>query len=198
MSVMHSMPRMMPPMLRFRHVPLLLLTALLCGTAHAAESAKAMLGVELGTRFRFPTCNSGEDTMTRRHCYAAAMTRKTPWGAEEYHLFYPRSGSIPYPRGEMIVDVIDGHIEAIHINTWGIEAQGPAMDALKLKYGPPQKQRSEKIRAHRARLPSLFAEWEMKDFSVKYDGTTTTIDWGRITLMSHRYRQIVRAYDAGR
>lgn len=195
---MHTMTRMMPPMPRLRHVLPLLLTALLCGAAHAAESAKAMLGVELGTRFLFPACSSGEDTMTRRHCYAAAMTRKTPWGAEEYHLFYPRSGTIPYPRGEMIVDVIDGFIEAIHINTWGIEAQGPAMDALKLKFGPPAKQRSEKIRAHRSRLSSLFAEWEMQDFSVKYDGTTTTIDWGRITLMSHRYRQIVRAYDAGR
>lgn len=170
----------------------------LAHAAGAAESPKAFFGVELGTRFAIPACGRGEDTMTSRLCHAAQMTRKTPWGADEYHVFYPRVGSVPYPRGEMLVDVVDGHIEAMHINTWGIEAQGPAMDALKLKFGPPAKQHSEKIRAHRARLPSVFAEWEMKDFSVKYDGTTTTIDWGRITLMTHRYRKIVSAFNAGR
>ncbi len=184
-------------MFRLRHVLLLVIT-LHCFASHAAEPAKSMLGVELGTPFRIPACSAGEEVMIRRHCHAPSLTRKTPLGADEYHVFYPRSGSVPYPRGEMLVDVVDGIVMAIHINTWGIEAQGPAMDALKLKFGPPQKQSSKKIRALRSRTPSLFAEWEMPDFSVRYEGTTTTIDWGRITLMTHRYRTMAGASIAKR
>ena len=176
----------------FRHLLCAALVLLpLTHAASAAESPKSFFGVELGARFAIPSCDRGEDTMTGRLCHAPQLKRSTPWGGDEYHVFYPRSGSVPYPRGEMLVDVVDGLIEAVHINTWGIEAQGPAMDALKLKYGPPAKQRSEKIRALRSRTPSVFADWEMKDYSVKYDGTTTTIDWGRITLATHRHRQIV-------
>jgi len=131
--------------------------------------------------------------MTRQHCYADALTTKTPWGAEQFHLFYPRETAAPYARGEMVVDVVNGIIEGIYINTWGIEGQGTALDALTRKYGAPTRSRTEKIKAHRSRYPSRFAEWELADFSVKLDGTTSTIDWGRIALVSHRYRQILHA-----
>ncbi len=157
-----------------------------------------MFGVELEKKFAIPACNTGENAITKRNCHLPSATAKTPWGATEYHVFFPRSGTVPYPRGEMRVEVVDGVILAIHIDTWGIEAQGPAMDALKAKFGPPGKQRSEKIRALRSRTPSIFAEWEMTDFSVRYDGTTSTIDWGRISLMTPRYRQIVRAHETRR
>jgi len=182
-------PRIMRPMPTIRH---LLYAAILLfpAIAGAADPAKTMFDVELGTRFLYPACARGEDTMTKRHCYADSLTAKTAWGAEQYHLFYPHNSSTPWARGEMMVEVVNGIIEAIHINTWGIQGQGTALETLTRKYGPPARSRSETIKAHRSRYPSKFAEWDFKDFTVKLDGTTTTIDWGRITLATQRYQKI--------
>ena len=194
---MHTL-RHLPPALRLPGFRLpvfcLLGFCLTVATARAADPAKTVFGVELGTRFAFPACARGEDTMTRRHCYSDALTAKLPWGATEYHVFYPRTESAPYARGEMVLAVINGHIEAMHINTWGIEGQGTALEALTKKYGPPARSRTEKIKALRSRHPSRFAEWELLDFSVRLDGTTSTIDWGRITLATNRYRQLAEAH----
>lgn len=179
-------------MKNLRH--LLLGLCLLTTAATAADPAKTMFGVELGARFIFPACARGEDALTKRHCHNATQIVKTPWGAEEYQVFYPRTEVVPYARGELVVDVVNGVIEAIHVSTWGIEAQGTAMTALKAKYGPPVRSRTEKIKGMRSRLPTQFAEWDMKDFSVRFDGTTSTIDWGRITLITRRYDQLRNEY----
>jgi hypothetical protein len=170
---------------------LLIATLLLAATVvHAADSSKTMFGVELGTRFAIPPCARGEDTMARRYCYAEALTAKTSRSSEEYHVFYPRAETVPWARGEMIVDVANGIIEAIHINTWGIEAQTLALDAMTLKYGPPARSRTEKIKGLRSRWPTKYAEWDLKDFSVKLDGTTGSVDWGRVTLATPRYKNM--------
>lgn len=180
----------------FRH---LLITALLLGptffaaVTHAADSAKTMFGVELGSRFTIPACARGEDTMAKRYCHAEALSAKTAWGSQEHHVFYPRAETVPWARGEMIVDVSNGVIEAIHINTWGIEAQTLALDAMTLKYGPPARSRSEKIKGLRSRWPTKYAEWDLRDFSVKLDGTTGSVDWGRVTLATPRHQSMRKA-----
>ncbi len=167
------------------------IAALVAATAGAADPAKTMIGVELGTRFTIPPCARGEETLTKRHCYVAAQSTKTPWGAEEHHVYYPSAAPIPYARGELVVDVLNGVIEAIHINTWGIEGQYSALEMLTKKYGPPTRERREKMKSQRARLPVVYAEWELTDFSAKLDGITSTFDWGRITLATHRYRKLI-------
>lgn len=193
-------------MTRLRQWPAALLYAVLyLGTAPitaiaaaTAESAKTMIGVELGSRFTIPPCARGEETLTKRHCYVAAQTNKTPWGAEEHHVYYPSAAPIPYARGELVVEVLSGVIEAIKINTWGIEGQYSALEALTKKYGPPTRERREKMKSQRARLPVVYAEWELTDFSAKLDGITSTFDWGRITLATHRYRKLVAAHAPAR
>ena len=172
----------------------LLVTAPVAVTAAAAEPAKSIFGVKLGTRFLIPACARGEDTMTKRHCHAESLTAKTAWGVEEYHVFYPHNATTPWARGEMVVEVSNGIIEAVHINTWGIQGQGTALEALTKKYGPPARARSEHIKAHRSRFPSKFAEWDLQDFSVKFYGTTSTIDWGRITLATRRHDKLKQEY----
>lgn len=164
----------------------------------AADPAKTMFGVELGTRFLISPCPAGVDTMTSRLCYVENLTKKTRWGSEEHAVFYPSTSATPWARGEMVVDVYQGFIEAIYVNTWGIQGQGTALETLTKKYGPPARSHSEKIAAHRSRYPSKFAEWDLKDFSVKLDGTTTTIDWGRITLITHRHRKIIQSHSTVR
>lgn len=174
---------------------LLITTVLLVSTVtHAADPAKTMFGVELGTRFAIPPCARGEDTMAKRYCYAEALTAKTAWGSEERHVFYPRAETVPWARGEMVVDVANGVIEAIYINTWGIEAQTIAIDEMTKKYGSPTRNRTEKIKGLRSRWPTKYAEWDLKDFSVRLDGTTGSIDWGRVTLATQRYDKLRQDY----
>ena len=183
---------MMPSMKIFRH--LLPILTLVASTAFASDAAKNVFGVELGSRFSFPACEQGEDALTKRHCYNAKQTVKTAWGTEEQQLFYPRATVVPYARGELSVEVVNGVIEAIHIHTWGIQAQGSALDALKKKYGPPTRSRSEKITGLRSRLPVEYAEWDAKDYSVRFTGVFTSIDWGRITLASPLYMKLLATH----
>ena len=178
----------MPPMKNLRH--LLLSLSLFAATAVAADPPKTVFGVELGGRFNFPVCERGEDALTKRHCYNAKQTVKTAWGTEEQQLFYPRTAIVPYARGELTVEVANGVIEAIHIHTWGIEAQSNALEALKKKYGPPTRSHSEKMKGLRSRFPVQYAEWDAKDYAVRFVGVVTSIDWGRITLGSPLYMKL--------
>ena len=130
-------------MKNLRH--LLIALSLVAGSAFAADTPKAIFGVELGSRFNYPACDRGEDALTKRHCYNAKQTVKTAWGTEEQQLFYPRASIVPYARGELTVEVVNGVIEAVHVHTWGIEAQSNALDALKQKYGPPARSHSRRL-----------------------------------------------------
>jgi hypothetical protein len=185
---------MMTAMKKLRHLLITLCLLSIATTTFAADPAKTMFGVELGARFLISPCAPGEDTMTSRLCYTEGLTRKTAWGSEEHFVFYPRTAATPWARGEMIVDVLGGFIAAIHINTWGIQGQGTALEALTKKYGPPARSYSKKIAAHRSRYPSKFAEWDLQDFAVRLDGTTSTIDWGRITLITNRHQKLVKSH----
>lgn len=188
-------------LLRQLSLPLLLMILqwlLFTPLAQAADSAKTLFGVELGSRFAFPACAAGEDALTSRHCHNPAQAEKLPWGGEARRVFYPRPQVVPWARGEIIVDVLDGTIEAIHIHTWGIQSQDSALEALQKKYGPPTELRSEKLKAQRARLPAKFAQWNLQDYHIRLDGVTTTIDWGRITLATHRHRKLSAHHPASR
>ena len=186
----------MPPMKNLRH--LLIVLSLVAGNTFAADSAITMFGVELGSRFNYPACERGEDALTKRHCYNAKQTVKTAWGTEEQQLFYPRTAIVPYARGELTVEVAGGIIEAIHVHTWGIEAQSNALDALKKKYGLPARSHSEKMKGLRSRFPVQYAEWDAREYSVRFEGVITSVDWGRITLATPRYMQLRKDQPAKR
>jgi hypothetical protein len=98
-------------------------------------------------------------------------------------------------RGDIKVFVIDGLVESVYIGTWGIEAQFGALTSLTKKYGKPTRATQQKLKGMRSRFPTQYVEWDFKDFSVKYDGTTGSIDWGRIVVSTHRYRKLVEAQE---
>jgi hypothetical protein len=152
---------------------------------------KMILGVELAARFQVPPCTTGETAFPSRVCFDGSLTNRKAWGADEYYVFIPSAGTPPYVRGELKVYVVGGSVESVQIGTWGIQAQGIALEALTKKYGAPARARQEKQNTLRSRFPVQFAEWEFSDFSVKLDGTTGSIDWGRIEIGTHRYRKLV-------
>ena len=178
----------MRPVKTWSQLPWLLLA--LAASAAAADPAKTMFGDELGSRFAIPPCAPGEDTLTRRLCHNPAQTVKTAHGSISHMVFFPRPEVVPYARGELNVEVIDGVIEAIHVNTWGLQAQLPAMEALQGRYGPPARSHSEKPKNLRARIPVQYAAWDRADLAVRFSGATTGIDWGRITLATPRYLKL--------
>jgi hypothetical protein len=168
---------------------------MLAAIAPASAQDKLILGVELGARFLVPACNPGETAFPSRVCFDGSLTSRRAWGADEYYVFIPSAGTPPYVRGELKVFVVGGSVESVQIGTWGIQAQGIALEALTKKYGAPARARQEKQNALRSRFPTQFAEWEFGDFSVKLDGTTGSIDWGRIEVSTHRYRKLVGDYE---
>jgi hypothetical protein len=65
--------------------------------------------------------------------------------------------------------------------------QVEALEALKKKYGPPARSHSEKMKGLRSRFLVQYAEWDAKDYSVRFEGVITSVDWGRITLGTPKY-----------
>jgi len=178
-----------------RHV---LVAACLLMSAFAGPAAaqdKKVLGIELGTRFLLPACGPGDGAFPVRLCFVEALLLRTAWGAQEYHVKLPSAGTPAYVRGELKVFTVNGTVESVQISTWGIEAQYGAFDSLRKKYGEPARARQEKRKGLRARLPTKFAEWNFKDFSVKLDGTTGSIDWGRIEFSTQRYRKLLDDFE---
>lgn len=175
-------------------IPLIMVLLAQVVSLPASAQDKKVLGVELETRFLVPACNLGETAFPSQPCFNDVATTRKAWGADEYFVFLPNAGTPPYVRGEIRVAVVNGIVEAVQIGTWGIQAQGIALESLTKKYGVPTHARQEKQNTLRSRFPLQFAEWEFKSFAVKFEGTTGSIDWGRIEVSTHRYRKLLADY----
>lgn len=166
-------------------------------TVMSAPPDKAVLGIELGAPFAVPACSAREVSVSGRICFNADAIDRKAWGADEYYVSIPSAGTPPYVRGELRVSVVKGVVESIQVGTWGIQAQGGALAALTKKYGDPTRTRKQMHNALRSRFPTQYAEWDFDDFAVKLDGTTGSIDWGRIEVTTRRYQNLVRGEGAG-
>ena len=162
----------------------------------SAPPDKTMLGIALDAPFAAPACSPREVSISARICFNADMIDRKPWGAQEYYVSLPSGGTPPHVRGELRVAVVRGVVESIQVGTWGIQAQGGALATLTQKYGQPARARKETHRALRSRLPTQYAEWDFDDFTVKLDGTTGSIDWGRIEVAMRRYHKLVSDHGA--
>lgn len=162
----------------------------------SAPPDRTVLGIEVGAPFTVPACSAREVSVSGRICFNADMIERKTWGADEYYVSIPSAGTPPYVRGELRVSVIKGVVESIQVGTWGIQAQSGALAALTKKYGDPTRSRKQMHHALRSRFPTQYAEWDFDDFSVKLDGTTGSIDWGRIEVSTRRYQNLLRGEGA--
>jgi hypothetical protein len=167
------------------------------GQARAGAPHLTVLGIPLGEKFAVPPCKSSEVTVSSRLCFNPAMVERSPSGAEQYYVSLPNAGTPHYVRGEVTVQVVEGSVGSITIGTWGIEGQAPALADLKRQYGPPARERQEMKHRRHSRFPSEFAEWDVGDVLVKFDGTAGSVDWGKIEVSTRRYRDFVAAHGAG-
>lgn len=182
----------MKPLFRVFFTTILLLAG---GAAPAAPGDRMVLGVELGAPFRVPKCDSRDGAVyAARLCFDGAAVRRKPWGAEQYDVALPNAETPAYVRGALIAFVVDGVVESVWVETWGIQGQGGALASLTQKYGKPARTRQERRNTLRSRFAVEFAEWDFPDFSVRFEGSTSSIDWGRIEISLHRYRKRVEQY----
>lgn len=175
-----------------------LMTALLLVAAAvpAAAQDRTVFGMELGARFNVPKCGPGEGSYPARRCFSGTSAAPEAWGGYEYRVFLPSAGTPAYVRGELMVSVIDGIVESVHINTWGFEAQHGALAALKKQYGEPTRTSLKTGRsASRSKNRAQLVEWVFSDFSVTFDGVTGSIDWGLIKVSTHRYTKLMNDYE---
>ena len=156
--------------------------------APAAAQGRSVLGIELGSRFLLPECG-GRGVVTSRACINSDPVVRNPWGADEYHVALPITGTPSYVRGEVKVATVKGIVESVQIGTWGIQGQGVVMAALTRDYGKPTRARQQKHPL--SKEPAQFADWDLADVAVRFVGTTGSIDWGLIDVSTHRYRKLV-------
>lgn len=168
---------------------------LLCVTAPAFAQDKIVLGMELGAPFRLPACKPGETATASRVCFKDSMPNAKVPGVHE-HVVANTTKPPPYMRGDIHVMVIEGKVESVQVGTWGIDAQDNAFKALSDQYGLPARDRREKPTGLRARIATRYAEWELRDFSVRLHGSFGSIDWGRIDASTHRYRKLVEGKES--
>jgi len=162
---------------------------LLSATVAAFAQNHVVLGIELGAPFRLPACKSGETATASRLCYKDAMPNPKVPGVHEY-VVANTAKAPPYMRGDIHIMVIEGRVESVQIGTWGIDAQDNALKGLSDQYGPPTRDWREKPTGLRARIATRYAEWELRDFSVRLHGSFGSIDWGRIDASTLRYRKL--------
>ena len=160
----------------------------------AAAQGKSVLGIELESRFLLGECGAGGGAVTSKACVSAAPVVHKPWGAEEYLVAVPVTGTPSYVRGEIKVVTVKGFVESVQIGTWGIQSQDGVLAALTSQYGKPARLREQKQPL--SRTPAQFADWELTDLSVRALGSTGSIDWGLIEVSTHRYRKLVSDYAA--
>lgn len=162
----------------------------------AAAQDRTVFGMELGARFNLPKCGPGEGSYPAKRCFTETSAAPEAWGGHEYRVFLPSAGTPAYVRGELIVAVIGGIVESVHINTWGFEAQFGALSALKKQYGEPTRISLKTGQgASRSRNRAQLAEWVFSDFSVMFDGVTGSIDWGLIKVSTDRYTKLMNDYE---
>ncbi len=172
------------------------MTATLLAAAPAFAQDRSVFGVELGARFNQPECGPGVGSYPVKRCFKETAAAAKAWGGREYHVYLPSAGTPAYVRGELIVSVIDGIVESVHINTWGFEAQHGAIAALKKQFGEPTRVSLKTGRnASRTRNRAQVAEWDFSDFTVTFDGVTGSIDWGLIKVSTHRYTKLMGEYE---
>jgi hypothetical protein len=163
---------------------------LLAAVMPASAQEKMVLGIALGAPFRTPACKAGETATASRLCFKDAMKHFKLPGFTEYIVANMTKGP-PYMRGDIHVMVRDGMVESIQIGTWGIEYQDNAFKALSDEYGPPTRTWRDKPKGLRARISTLYADWDLRDFSVKFYGSVGSIDWGRVEASTYGYRKRV-------
>lgn len=164
---------------------------LLSVVAPATAQDKIVLGIELGAPFRMPACKPREDATASRLCFKDSMPYAKVPGVREYVISNITNPPSVYIRGDIHVMVIEGKVESVQIGTWGIDAQDNALKGLSDQYGPPTRSWREKPTGLRARIATRYAEWELRDFSVRLHGSFGSIDWGRIDASTPRYRKLV-------
>lgn len=180
----------------FSHKLCMGMLLLVVTTVPVLAQDRTVFGMQIGARFDLPRCAPGEGSYPARRCYRADPTPARAWGGHEYRVFLPSAGTPAYVRGELTIAVIDDKVEFVHIPTWGFEAQHGAFAALTKQYGEPTHSGFKAGQnQYRSRHKVQSAEWVFSDFTVTFEGTTGSIDWGMIKVSTHRYLKLTGAYE---
>ena len=174
-------------------IQIFLLALLPVVVSPAVAQGRSVLGIALGSRFLLPQCGAGGGAVTSRACVNNDPVVRKPWGADEYHVALPIAGTPSYVRGEIKVATVKGIVESVQIGTWGIQGQGVVLTALTKDYGKPTRTRQQKHPL--SREPTQFADWDLADVSVRFLGTTGSIDWGLVDVSTHSYRKLVADHE---
>jgi hypothetical protein len=109
------------------------------------------------------------------------------------------SVSIRFPAGEtpelmtglgMIGAVIDGKLEGIGFNTFGIRTQDSDIETLKKKYGDPTTLAPTKVTTRiGASFDAITATWDLPDLYVSFKSAASSIDSGLVNIDTRKGKE---------
>lgn len=87
-----------------------------------------------------------------------------------------------YVAGDLEVEVIDGKLESIRINTRGLMTMILVTTDLQKKLGSPHSAQSIKLKTLRGEVDSTIASWHFANFDVTHIGAIGSINSGVVTF----------------
>jgi len=149
-----------------------------------------VFGLQLGEKFSLSECakdGMGYDLITNRLCFERYPTKEnenTPIDNATVLIRFPLSA-----KPEMLKDtavaatLIEGKLEGLSFNTFGVSTQDEDLDRLKTKYGEPGDTKPLKVQNRfGASFNSVIAIWTLANLHVSFASAVTTLDEGLVIV----------------
>lgn len=161
-------------------------------------AAPALFGIELQEVIsqRLPPCHyDAAGKLDATPCRHEAGTTKTAWGTAGTDVLLGPTDAPGYLRSLGYATAGDGRVIAVAAATLGAPYQLEVLAALKAKFGRPSKATSEILtNSFGVRVRAYYASWDLPGATLRFEGLSNQLDWGRISLDSREYVMLVEAW----
>lgn len=175
-------------------------------TAQTNSPDSSVFGIPLAVPITVPECARDKDRyeiFPKNVCYKR-------WTVYTYNKKYdsknpaPPLGngeslmiSFPYAEkpsimsgSDMMATVLDGKIEGVGFNTYGISSDDEALEKLSAKYGEPKSLIKNKVQNRMgASYDAFVAFWEFPDLFVTFESVATSLDSGLVNISTKKGKE---------
>ena len=168
------------------------------GMAWPATPDRTVFGIAIGEPLNIPECSKyGFDLLHIPGPCAKSWGTIKETGEVKMTVWFPtnQTPSIVKSFPPVQISVLEGKVEYLFFSTRGISSQEDDLAQLKAKYGRPHKiDRPRMQNALGAEFGAYRASWTFPGLLVQFEGTTGSIDEGRVKVITPRYKAIVEEW----
>jgi hypothetical protein len=174
--------------------------------AQSNSTDSSVFGIPLAVPITIPECAKDKDryeVLLKNVCYqrwtvytyGKKYDSKNPaptlGNGESLMISFPYSEKPSIMKGfEMMATVLDGKIEGVGFNTYGISSDDEALEKLKAKYGEPKSLIKNKVQNRMgASYDAFVAFWEFPDLYVTFESVATSLDSGLVNISTKKGKE---------